>query len=450
MTMSTPLIGRFLLGLTERARRSQALRIFREIQPVPFLPKSEIDAIRLARLRHLLTHASQNVPYYRELFAENRLVPEDFRSIEDLSALPVLTKDVIRSRPQDLLAKNIPVSEMVRHNSGGSTGIPLTFYHDRNSSWSSDAAVYRNFSQCGWKPGHMAAMFYVGGDKLSKMGKVEFEVRQLMRRIYQFDPSLSGEKHWSHWAKRWRTLRPKVIIGYPSSVAAFAAFLDDQGARVEPLLGAFTSGEKLHQVQRDVIGRVFQCHVYDTYGSSEVRNLAAECPNGKMHIQEDYSIIEVESAQAGAAGPLLVTSLWNYGMPFIRYRNEDFGRLDDGKCDCGRSFALMNLEVGRVSDHFTLSNGTQVHGQFFTWLLYGSKGVANFQFHQTAVDAITFYYVKSPGLEPERAAVLKKISERVEALCSPPIRLTMVEVETIPKTAAGKHRFTRSDVITNT
>jgi len=83
------------------------------------------------------------------------------------------------------------------------------------------------------------------------------------------------------WARAFRPNRPRVILGYASTIARFAAFLDSQGETIGGIKGAFTTAEKLYRPQREVIERVFGCKVYDCYGSSEVQNIAAECPEAQ-------------------------------------------------------------------------------------------------------------------------------------------------------------------------
>jgi phenylacetate-CoA ligase len=106
------------------------------------------------------------------------------------------------------------------------------------------------------------------------------------------------------------------------------------GARLHsaPVRGVFTTAEKLFPQQREVIEAVFGCRVFDCYGSSEVQNIATECPRGRMHINADYVVVETDGRERAGDGsaPLLVTSLRNYAMPFLRYRNEDHGALVDG------------------------------------------------------------------------------------------------------------------------
>jgi phenylacetate-CoA ligase len=441
-------MGRLLLGVAERLRGTQTLALLRSIEAAPFASRTEIETQQFQKLSALLAHAEAKVPYYREMFRSLGIHSSDIRNLKDFSELPVLTKKILRERPEDLRAEGFRPKELVKHHSGGSTGIPVTFYHDRRSSLdASDAGTYRNLKQSGWQPGEMIALFYCAGDKVNNMSRLEFECRQILRRIYQFDPSHAGPKHWDRWLKRWRTLDVKVALGYPSALARFAEYIESSGRRLSRLRGVYTSGEKLYPQQRDVIARVFGSQVFDSYGCSEVRNISAECSRGNMHINEDFVVLEVDkSTIPGTPEPFIMTSLWNYGMPFIRYRNEDCGGLLSETCDCGNNFRLMKLDIARSSDNFILPDGSVVHGQFFTWLMYGSKGIASFQFHQTAPDAITFWVVPAKNDSESREECIREAVNKIKRLTTAEMKIEVREVEEIPLTAAGKHRFTRSSV----
>lgn len=443
------LLGRLLLEGTQRLRGSRSLELLKELEPAPRRPRERVLAEQFALLSKLLAHAEARVPYYRELFRTLGVTAGDIRSMEEFARLPVLTKEIIRERGRELVREDVPVESLERHHSGGSTGVPLNFYRERSYMDYSDAGTFRNMRQAGWRPGEMVAFFWGGSERLYRMSRVEFELRQRARRMYQFDPFHSGPEEMETWLTRWPKLDATVAYGYASTVARFAEFVEQTGRRVAPLRGVFTTAEKLYPEQREVISRVFSCHVFDCYGSSEVQNIAAECPSGRMHVNADFVVVETDDAATAAPGspaPFLLTSLRNYAMPFIRYRNEDCGELDGGTCDCGNNFPLMRLNVARTSDNFVLPGGRVVHGEFFTHLMYGSEGVRNFQFHQTAEDAITLLVVPDDGKEEARARVLRSAVEQVEALAPGRVRLEVREVESIPLSKAGKHRFVRSDV----
>lgn len=429
-------------------RRSRTLKLLREIEREPFLASAEVQANQLARLTRLLAHAEQHVPYYRELFRSLKFSSRDIRSVADLAELPVLTKDIVRDRWRDLVREDVPLESLSRHHSGGSTGVPLTFYRDRMYMDASEAGTFRNFTQAGWRPGEMIAFFWGSNERLQQMSKREFELRQRLRRMYQFDPFHSGEREFDEWLKKWPSIRPAIILGYASTIARFAQHIEARGASVEPLKGVFSTAEKLYVPQRKLIERVFGCRVYDCYGSSEVQNIASECSFGNMHVNADFVVLEVDRRRPNPQGasPLIVTSLLNYAMPFIRYYNEDCGELVDDVCSCGNNFPLMRLNVARVSDNFVMPDGRVVHGEFFTHLMYGSEGIETFQFHQTTPDHITLWIVARPGSDEARQRTIRSAMENIRALTDRPITVEVRETDSIPLSAAGKHRFTRSDV----
>jgi phenylacetate-CoA ligase len=452
-----PFFGRLLLSLTCRLRGFDTLQQLAEIKDAPFLPHEKVRENQFKQLSDLLHHAESHVPYYRELFRSLGITSRDIRDFSDFSRLPILTKDIIRERQGELVRDDVSLSSLEPHSSGGSTGIPLKFYRSRKYMAASDAGTYRNLQQCGWRPGEMIAFFWGSTDKLDRMPRWEFELRQHLRRSYLFDPFRSGEAEMAAWAQRMRSLRPTVILGYASTVACFAAFLEASRLSPPQLRGIFTTAEKLYQTQREVIERVFDCHVFDCYGSSEVQNISAECSQGKMHICADYVVIEEDTPDEGSAEPsqhelgtprpFLLTSLKNWSMPFIRYRNEDCGYLSSESCSCGNNFPLMHLEIARTSDNFIFPDGRVVHGEYFTHLMYGSQGIANFQFHQTTVDRITLLIVPGPGNPQARQQQIRKAVDHIQSLCpSHPIRIEIKELDSIPLSSAGKHRFTRSDV----
>lgn len=447
-----PFFGRLLLSLTCRLRGFDTLEQLAEIEHAPFLPPAKVRENQFHQLSALLSHAEQHVPYYRETFRSLGITGRDIRDFSDFSRLPILTKDIIRERQPDLVRDDVPLSTLEPHFSGGSTGVPLRFYRSRKYVAAGDAGTYRNLQQCGWRPGEMIAFFWGSTDKLNRMPRWEFELRQQLRRSYLFDPFRSGEAEMARWAHRLRSLRPTVILGYASTIAGFASFLDSTGQPAPPIRGVFTTAEKLYPPQREVMERVFQCHVFDCYGSSEVQNISAECPLGKMHICADYVVLEedesdVRTRREDGPRPFLLTSLKNWSMPFIRYRNEDCGYLSSESCSCGNNFPLMRLEIARTSDNFIFPDGRVVHGEYFTHLMYGSNGIANFQFHQTAVDRISLHIVPGTGDPQARESQIRKAVDHIRSLCpAHALQIEVTQVESIPLSSAGKHRFTRSDV----
>jgi phenylacetate-CoA ligase len=443
--------GRILLQFHHSLKGSQSLTMLREIELRPQMSRTEILADQFSRLSALLADAEAHVPYYREMFQKLGIRSKDIRSMRDFSSLPILTKDIIRERAQDLTKSNVSKEDLLIGHSGGSTGVPLSFYHNRSYDDASEAGTFRSLLQCGWKPGETIAYVWGGDDRLYAIPRWKLGLSQHMQRAYRFDSFHSGVKQMDVWLEKWKRIKPSVIFGYASTVARFATHVRAKGEQLPSLKGVFTTAEKLYLPQREVISNIFGCKVYDCYGSSEVRNIATECSKGRMHVQADYVVLEADQTRvsAGESVPFIVTSLRNGVMPFIRYRNEDCGQLLDGTCDCGSKFPLMDLKIARTTDNFMLPGGTVVHGEFFTHLMYGSEGVSSFQFHQTSVDSIVLWIVPGPGDGSARDRHIREAVEKIKRLdTASDINVEVRTVETIPLSRVGKHRFVRSDVQT--
>ena len=448
--MTSRIAGRLLLGAAQAVRRSPSLKILRSIEMTPFLSRNEIEVRQFKRLSELLRIAESKVPFYREMFRSLGITARDIRNLDDFAKLPILTKDIVRERLPELIREDVPASRLLVTHSGGSTGVPLTFYRTKLSKAISEAGTFRNLKQCGWRPGEMIAYFWGFNDRLNSLPRWRLSAEQLLRRTYQMDPFHSGPAEFDAWFARWQRIRPRVALGYASTISRFAEHLEAKGTHVNSLRGVFTTAEKLYAVQRRLIARVFGCPVYDCYGSGEIQNIAAECPEGRMHVNSDYVLLELDStgpAIPDNAKPFVATSLTNDVMPFIRYKNEDCGDLIEGTCSCGNNFPLMKLEVSRISDNFIFPNGRVVHGEFFTHLMWGVEGIEVFQFHQTAPDTVRLWYVPRNGDAAGRERALSSAVERIKALAPEHVmRIDAKATDKIPLSIAGKHRFTRTDV----
>ena len=229
-TNRSPFLGRALLALTCRLRGLDTLRVLKEIEDAPFRSSEEVREKQFQDLRALLAHAEARVPYYRDLFRSLGTSSHDIRNWDDFAQIPILTKDIIREKQRDLIREDVPLEKLQPHFSGGSTGVPLKFFRSTDYMVASDAGTYRNLQQCGWRPGEMIAFFWGGNDKLYAMSRPEFELRQFVRRTYQFDPFYSGEAEMADWAKRFRGYGLESSSGTPPRSPGFAAFLDRRAA----------------------------------------------------------------------------------------------------------------------------------------------------------------------------------------------------------------------------
>lgn len=151
---------------------------------------------------------------------------------------------------------------------------------------------------------------------------------------------------------------PTVLITYPSAAAALAQ-LQREGAMALRLREVWVGGEQLSATQRADIGAAFGCTVHSNYGASECFSIAWECGQGRLHLNDDWVIVEPVDAHQHPTPPgvlshnVLLTNLANRTQPIIRYRLGDCVRVLAEPCACGSAFTAIEVQ-GRSGDTLQL------------------------------------------------------------------------------------------------
>ncbi|MGC9780293.1 MAG: phenylacetate--CoA ligase family protein [Candidatus Heimdallarchaeota archaeon] len=322
--------------------------------------------------------------FYREKWKSIEFNPNtDFNSLNDIVKIPPLTKEQIRANIPNLISKGFPEKELIKNYTGGSTGKSLTFYQTNESKDWSTAELFRHFNMCGWEFGDKYAFLW-GADRDTQNIGMANKINQKIRRYIWMNSFKLSEEKLSDFTKRIKKFKPKLLIGYASSLFEFAKFLEKQKYEISiPFVES--SAEKLYPFQRRKIQQYLNCKVFNRYGCREVGNIAHECSEyNKLHISEDINYIEILDKDNNLSayeenGFVTITNLYNYGMPFIRYQNEDMAAISDEFCGCGRISRLLNPIIGRISDNIITPQGKIIHGKFFTHLFYNIPEVHQFQ-----------------------------------------------------------------------
>jgi phenylacetate-CoA ligase len=420
----------------------------RELEEEARLPASAWLERCQERLHTLLVFAKHNVRYYRDTFESAGVDVGSASPCTDFGRIPILTKCSIRERPQDLVADTANRSRMFPNATGGSTGTPMEFYQDRQVQTVSDAVDAYVRGWWGIKPYDRTASVWGADREFHTLSWKErfYHWRMRTRSLNAFRMTEQSLLEFCRMLARWR---PPYLVGYASALEALArcaAGHQLDGLRFHAIRSA---AETLWPAQRRLIEETFQSPVYNFYGSREVPNLAAECAQEKrLHLISTWRYVEITDEQGralppGQPGYIVVTDLSNYTMPFIRYKNDDMGRLAKDPCPCGRPSPVLEDLLGRSSDLIRTPRGDIVHGEFFTHLFYGRSDIRQFQVHQTALDRLVVRYV--PIGEPSKAFI-DELPAMIRARLGENVRVVMESCAQIPVPPSGKHRFTISDV----
>jgi len=199
--------------------------------------------------------------------------------------------------------------------------------------------------------------------------------------------------------------------------------------------------EKLHDFEREVIERAFAAPVFETYGSREFMLIGAECElHQGLHLNVEHLVVEVLDADgnptpAGDEGQVVVTDLYNYGMPFVRYATGDRAIAGFESCPCGRGLPLLKKITGRQLDILRTPDGRLIPGEFFPHLIKDYRAVRRFQVVQETPELIRLRLVVDENWTNQTARHLEDI---VRQTLGPVVQFELMLVDEISLTQAGK------------
>lgn len=337
----------------------------------------QIREYQWQKLQQLIRHAATNVPYYRNLFKNSGLCPEDIRSLDDFSKIPILTKRDMQQCLNDMVADGTDTGKLALNSTGGSTGMPLNFYQDDNYILWSDAARLRAWRyMVGATEKDLEAVLWgavrdIGkGLTFKQVLRGVLRERSLVLNTFDLDEALLEK-----YLKYYNLFKPPIVRGYASSLYYVARYLEGNKLKIHRPRAMVSSTEVLHPRMRETIERVFGCKVFDSYGCREISQIATECEahNG-LHIVFENQYVEQDGQD------IIVTNLNNYVMPFIRYKVGDLASaIDYSSCSCGRMSPRIVSLVGRDNDNIELPNGKVINGEFFEFLFFGIPSVIQYQ-----------------------------------------------------------------------
>jgi phenylacetate-CoA ligase len=421
-------------------------KIYKEIE------KGKFDELQNKYLEKILLHAYNNVPYYQEVFDKVGLIKSSKVYLEKFQEIPILTKEIIRKRFNDLTSKDLFKRKWFKNSSGGSTGEPQTFIQDNEyQNWVLATQIFYFKKFLNIFPYEVKKVNLSGSERdlfRQKKSLVSCIGMWLKKEIFLNTFKVSPED-WIKYVEIINREKPYYIKAYASSIYQMARIIKEKKLHVWSPRFIYSTAETLMPFMRQVIEEVFRCKVYDFYGSREVGAIAGECVNGKMHIFNFNNYAEIvnekgESVKPGEMGRVLVTTLHNYSMPLIRYEIGDTAILGN-RCSCGVDTPILERVTGRITDNFKNKNGDIIHGEYFTHLFYFRKWIKSFQVLQEKLDKITIFFVPSAeDKEWKNTEEIREIEEKIRLVMGKDCEIEWQMVKEIPPTIHGKHLFTRS------
>ena len=378
--------------------------IYNNLLKMEKMRKKEVEQITQQKIKAIVVHAANNVPYYSKIFKENSFDPQGFDDVTQLEKIPMFTKNIIRNNfPDNLISASLK-NRAVYNTTSGSTGEPLEFYNDSLANSYRRASfmyfnhmmgvkpidTHWNLKSLGKTTGRQGFNYWLLGKSLYSVMDVKKEnLQQIKQQI---------EK-----------IKPQYIEGYSASLVRLAFLLKENGYTIDNEIKAIiATSESLTGAGRDMLEDVFHSKVFNRYGSREFSGaVSQECAvHDGYHLNPLLSYMEVvdengENVSKGETGRILITDLNNQVMPFIRYDIGDFGTKGDSDCPCGVPFSIIKSIEGRTGEFILDKNGQQI--PFITVSAYLFRRnyapyVTMYQFEQDKPGKITLKLVPNEKL----------------------------------------------------
>jgi len=436
------LIRHLILPLHERWVGRATLGYARELEHSQWSSPADLRALQQNKLQDLLRHAWENIPFYQRRFRETGLDGEFEDPLEALGRLPLLGKAEIRASIRDMIWHFAP-GGLFEHNTGGSTGEPLSFYVDRRRQGYDQAARIRSHRWFRVNLGDRE--LYLWGSPIESTRTDRWKrLRDSLCNQRLLDAFHMSPRRMDRYLDEWERFRPVCLFGYPSSIALWVNHARACGWRLntDALRAVFVTGEVCYPHDREAIASYFGVPVADGYGSREAGFIAHQCPRGRLHLTVENVIVEImdngRPAPIGECGEIVVTHLDAYAMPFIRYRTGDMGRLRPGRCACGRGLPMMDVVQGRSTDFLYLPDGTVKHALSIIYPLREMSGLRQFRVVQHEDYAVTVDVVRDDVGE---RITHEAVTQRIRPVLGDQVDIRVNWLERIAQTDSGKYRY---------
>ncbi|HEY0894912.1 MAG TPA: hypothetical protein VGE15_00035 [Sphingobacteriaceae bacterium] len=376
-------------------------------------------------LNQLLTNATQNTPFYQPYAGSLRL--EDF---------PVINKGIIRQDYGRFHATGINADRLIKVLTSGSTGTPFEAFQNTSKKRRNTADTIYFASK---------ANFTVG-EQLIYLRRWSEDVRRskllaCMQNLYMVNVTELTEdfiKDWLKWLRQ--NPEPKCLIGYVSAFTQICKYLDKiQSPPVDcGVTSIIAVAEGLSDYCRHSMEKYFGVPVVSRYSNMENGILAQECP-GQRHFNINWAsyVIEIlhedrdEQVPYGTRGRIVLTDLFNYVMPMIRYDTGDLGIMDLDE----NGTPVLKSVLGRSADMIYNTRGEMINPTIVLELKYYPE-IRQFQLIQNGQRSYTLRLtVDGPfGMKDELIA-------RFRQYFGEDAVITIEETDEIPVLASGKRKL---------
>ena len=420
--------------------KSNVYKHLKYLEKSQWWESEQLRELQNIRLKMIVKHAVENVPYYKQLFKKEKIDVKDI-SIDNMYLIPPVNKEIIRDNFDEFCAVNCNQYHPVYCTTSGSTGVPFRYCKDGNYAEMRDADSYRGMGFAGYHYGNK--LINLGGSSIMSDTTNTFRDRisQFINRIKPLPAIKMDDYKMDEFVKIINSFKPDLIRGYPSALYILSTFIENNVKLRHTPKSVITTAEMLLPHHKVKIEEVFRCSVFNEYGCNDGGLLSYECEKHEgFHYSSERAIVEITKdgnpLHSGVSGDVTLTDLYNLSMPFIRYKNGDIAALTDAKCPCGRNLPLIGAVQGRSGD--ILKFGTRYISTPALTLIFKDFCFDNYQLVKYTDNLLVIKLIKGKHFQNGEDARLIKI---LKHHLSDSVEIRINFVDNISTTKAGKYKY---------
>jgi len=307
---------------------------------VNFPETEEEKKLRDERLSNLLVFASTNVPFYTECNSTK------------IESFPVVNKNIIRNQTEQFIAKGNAKKELFKVVTSGSTGTPFCVYHDKDKKLRNTADTFYFAQRAGFSLGEKLIYIKIWTE-VNKKNRLSTWFQNIKMQDVM---DLSDEKIDTIIKALERDKSNKGILSYASALEAMCRYMDTSNhLKVPRINSVIAMSEGLNNYTKEASKKYFSTNVVSRYSNVENGIIAQQMPNQSNEFIVNWAsyfveILELDNdnqVALGKPGRIVITDLFNYAMPMIRYDTGDIGILN---WDANQKAKVLSNVEGRKMD----------------------------------------------------------------------------------------------------
>lgn len=413
-----------------------------KIKKRDLLSKRELDNLIQKRLKKQLILAYENSIYYKKLFDNCSFDPYKFNTVHDLRKLPIHTKSDFQSNISEMINNSIDNKMYIYSHTSGTTGTGLVFPETidcENEKWS---IWWRYRINNGINFNKRCA--YFGGKSIVPLKQTNppfwrnvEPTKQLMFSMYHLN-----SKTVNYYVSEINKKKIEWLHGYPSTLSYLASLMYEKKLEFNHRINYLTIGsESLLKYQKEIMYKVFNIYPIQHYGLTEPVANISQCEYGKLHIDEDYSYVElIPINNMENKYKLIGTSFANDSLLFLRYDTNDIVTLSTKQtCKCGRIGRIIDEIDGRNEDFLIQKDDSKI-GRL-DHIFKDMINIKEAQIIQKKDKSVIFKIVKGDNYSTsDKENLIYEIESRLN------IDYLIEYVDKISKSKSGKLKFVKSEI----